>query len=55
LQFELDQGVKKSIEIAEILRRVLPSEPTATPGGEPSAGRPASGEEDQTEALDQDE
>jgi ribosome-binding factor A len=31
LQFELDQGVKKSIEIAEILRRVLPPEPAAEP------------------------
>ncbi|MBI3462730.1 MAG: 30S ribosome-binding factor RbfA [Planctomycetes bacterium] len=54
LQFELDQGVKKSIEIAEILRRVLPSEPPATPEAEQSEGE-LSGDEDETEALDQDE
>jgi len=31
LEFLLDMGVKKSIAIAEILRRVLPSEPDAAP------------------------
>jgi ribosome-binding factor A len=38
LQFEIDQGVKKSIEIAEILRRVLPSESPAKPQDEPAEG-----------------
>lgn len=46
LQFELDLGVKKSIEIAEILRRVLPSEPPAK-----QADDPEDGEEGQIEAL----
>jgi ribosome-binding factor A len=45
LQFELDQGVKKSIEIAEILRRVLPSESPAS-SAEPS-------EDDEQEADEQ--
>jgi ribosome-binding factor A len=30
LQFQLDMGVKKSIEMAEILRRVLPTDSAAT-------------------------
>ena len=54
LQFELDQGVKKSIEIAEILRRVLPAESPAAP--QPDDADPDQTEaDDQTKALDQDE
>lgn len=37
LAFVLDQGVKRSIEVAEILRRVLPPEPSAE---EPPAEEP---------------
>ena len=37
LQFELDQGVKKSIEIAQILKRVLPPDVGATNTGEGEA------------------
>jgi len=55
LQFELDQGVKKSIEIAEILRRVLPNESNAKTDADRPEDEPAGGDEDdQTEALDQD-
>ena len=38
LAFVLDQGVKKSIEVAEILRRVLPPSPTAEVGPAAEAG-----------------
>jgi ribosome-binding factor A len=51
LEFVLDQGVKKSIEIARILREVLPQEPAPAAGDpappaddlddEPDPGRPA--------------
>jgi ribosome-binding factor A len=34
LTFVLDQGVKRSIEVAQILKRVLPPNDQSTPGGE---------------------
>lgn len=37
LEFLLDQGVKKSIEVARILRDVLPPEPAAEAGDEPDS------------------
>jgi ribosome-binding factor A len=37
LTFFLDQGVKKSIEVAEILRRVLPPKPEDASAGEDEA------------------
>jgi len=37
LRFELDMGVKKSIEISQILREVLPEAAQATPEDEPAA------------------
>jgi ribosome-binding factor A len=43
LNFELDQGVKRSIAVAQILREVLPPEPsgeTELPGEEPSDSAP---------------
>ena len=36
LEFVLDQGVKKSIEISRILKEVLPDEETATEDVDPS-------------------
>jgi ribosome-binding factor A len=48
LQFYLDQGVKKSIEIARILNEVLPAEPGDEDLGEMSSAeveRPASDDE----------
>jgi ribosome-binding factor A len=38
LEFVLDMGVKKSIEIAEILQRVLPPAPNAEHGAKDAAG-----------------
>lgn len=50
LEFILDQGVKRSIQIAEILGRVLPKQPTEPDGDEELA------EEDLTDdALPEDE
>ncbi len=49
IEFHLDQGVKRSIEVARILREVLPREPAAEPAegcpagdgpGEPPPGEP---------------
>jgi ribosome-binding factor A len=41
LQFLLDQGVKKSIEISRILAEVLPAEPSEDLSGDPSDDFPA--------------
>jgi ribosome-binding factor A len=41
IEFVLDQGVKKSIAISQILDRVLPSDEPAEPGPQPTA-RPES-------------
>ena len=44
LSFELDQGVKRSIAVAQILREVLPPEPSAEtdlPDEEPSDSAPS--------------
>ena len=50
LEFILDQGVKRSIQIAEILGRVLPKQPAEPPSGQESI------EEDLTDdALPEDE
>lgn len=37
IEFVLDQGVKKSLEIAAILKRVLPDEPAVDMAGAPDA------------------
>ncbi len=41
LTFVLDQGVKRSIEVARILKEVLPPEPEATEPQEPDEGSEA--------------
>jgi ribosome-binding factor A len=53
LEFVLDMGVKKSIEIAEILQRVLPKDAAAETELEPGSDEPGSDEpaaDDQPEA-----
>ena len=47
LRFELDQGVKHSLEIARVLGEVLPADSPADPdeSGEPSDQRPAGQDE----------
>ncbi len=51
LTFVLDQGVKRSIEVARILKEVLPGNQE----GEPSAGESASGQQGQAVAPPDDE
>src|SRR6185312_3163628 len=61
LEFVLDQGVKRSIQIAEILGRVLTKDPAETPaddglsGDEPPDGLPADADDFSDDALSEDE
>lgn len=63
LEFVLDMGVKKSLEIARILREVLPHDDPAQAGGEAAADAGATGdaepgdthEEPEHDATDHDE
>jgi len=54
LEFILDQGVKRSIQIAEILGRVLPKQP-AEPGSDEELAEESAEEDFTDDALPQDE
>jgi len=61
LEFILDQGVKRSIQIAEILGRVLPKQPAGAADDEDSSGEDSldadltGGEDSPDDALPEDE
>jgi ribosome-binding factor A len=55
LEFVLDQGVKRSIQIAEILGRVLPKEPVEIPADESPDGLSPDAEDIPDDALSEDE
>jgi ribosome-binding factor A len=50
LEFVLDEGVKKSIEIARILREVLPEEASTASAAEPGSGSASSSAESSAES-----
>lgn len=52
LNFLLDQGVKRSIEVARILKEVLPPDPDLADGDE---AFPASPDDEEDAAIDEDE
>jgi len=54
LEFILDQGVKRSIQIAEILGRVLPKQP-AEPGSDEELAEESAEEDFTDDALPEDE
>lgn len=55
LEFILDQGVKRSIQIAEILGRVLPKQPAVEVEGDDFPGADSSGTDSPDDALPEDE